>query len=126
MVDIVFLMIIFFMLVSTYISAENIDVELPQPDDSVAVGTEVPERVVLNCQYDPTAHQEVIYLMGPQQLDGLDHMEMQLMGMVAERPDIQIILRADRRIRYGRIREAMEAVARTGVSRLNIAAEMDE
>ena len=36
MVDIVFLLIIFFVLVSQFISADNILVELPEPDKSLA------------------------------------------------------------------------------------------
>ena len=51
MVDIVFLLIIFFVLVSQFISADNILVELPDPERSLAKAVELPERVVLNCQY---------------------------------------------------------------------------
>ncbi len=49
MIDVVFLLIVFFMLVSTFASAENVRMDLPQPDKSQAVNVKLSDRVVINC-----------------------------------------------------------------------------
>ena len=51
MIDVVFLLIIFFMLVSQFSSAENVEVELPEPERSQAIEATVPEKLILNIEY---------------------------------------------------------------------------
>ena len=125
MVDIVFLLIIFFMLVSQFITAENIPVELPQPQRSLARAIELPERVVLNCQYAGSVT-PVRYRLGPIAIVDLRELEERLTAVKRERPDVQVILRADRRVTYKDIRGAMQAVARAGIEHMNIAAEIED
>ena len=48
LIDVVFLLIIFFTLVSTFASAENVRMELPAPDKSRAELAKIVDRVVLN------------------------------------------------------------------------------
>ncbi len=126
MVDIVFLLIIFFMLVSSYISAENIEVDLPQPDNSVAAAAELPERIVLNCQRTPGGTTGVRYWVGPVLVEDLAQLELRLAAIGRDNPATEIVLRADRHVPYGRIRDAMEAIARSGLKTMNIAAGMED
>ncbi|MCH8853337.1 MAG: biopolymer transporter ExbD [Planctomycetes bacterium] len=129
MVDIVFLLIIFFVLVSQFISADNISVELPNPDSSLARAVELPERVVLNCQYvgaDATGRAEVRYLLGPIAVDNVTELQARLATVKQTRPDVQVILRADRRIGYNSVREAMQAIALARIENINIAAEVGD
>lgn len=126
MVDIVFLLIIFFMLVSSYISAENIEVDLPQPDNSVAASAELPERVVLNCQNSSAEASKVRYWVGPVLVEDVAQLELRLATIGRENPATEVVLRADRQVPYGRIRDAMEAIARSGLKTMNIAAGMED
>ena len=129
MVDIVFLLIIFFVLVSQFISADNISVELPNPDSSLARAVELPERVVLNCQYagaDITGRTKVRYLLGPIAVDNAKELQARLAAVKQKRPDVQVILRADRRISYESVREAMQAIALARIENMNIAAEVED
>ncbi len=129
MVDIVFLLIIFFVLVSQFISADNISVELPNPDSSLARAVELPERVVLNCQYagaDITGRTKVRYLLGPIAVDNAKELQARLVAVKKKRPDVQVILRADRRISYESVREAMQAIALARIENMNSAAEVED
>ncbi len=129
MVDIVFLLIIFFVLVSQFISADNIMVELPDPDKSLAKAIELPERVVLNCQYagsDPGGKVKVRFLLGPISIDNITELENRLRAVKEDRPEVQVVLRADRRTSYDSVREAMQAIAGAGIESMNIAAEVED
>ncbi len=129
MVDIVFLLIIFFVLVSQFISADNIMVELPDPDKSLAKAIELPERVVLNCQYagtEPSGKVNVRYLLGPISIENARELENRLRAVKEDRPEVQVVLRADRKISYDSVRAAMQAIARAGIENMNIAAEVED
>ena len=126
MIDVVFLLIIFFMLVGTFISAENLTVELPAPDRSLAAQIELPDRVVLNCQYVAAAPGGVQYRLGPIVLADMTELQARLTALAQDRPDIQVILRADRRIKYEMIRGCMQAIAEAGIQNMNIAAEVED
>ena len=129
MVDIVFLLIIFFVLVSQFISADNILVELPDPERSLAKAVELPERVVLNCQYvdrGPGGRSRARYLLGPIKVEDVRELEVRLGAVKKDRPDVQVILRADRKISYDIVRDAMQAIANAGIGNMNIAAEVED
>ena len=129
MVDIVFLLIIFFVLVSQFISADNISVELPDPDESLAKAIELPERVVLNCQYAGAGLNGDVrarYLLGPISVSDAGELEERLRAVKEDRPDVQVLLRADRKIRYESVRQAMQAIANAGIENMNIAAEVED
>ena len=126
MVDIVFLLIIFFVLVSQFISADNILVELPEPDKSLAKAVELPDRVVLNCRHASSAPGGVQYLLGPISIETTAELEQRLRAVKEARPDVQVLLRADRNVTYNGVRAAMQAVAKAGIEIMNIAAEVED
>ncbi len=129
MVDIVFLLIIFFVMVSSFISAENLRVDLPDPDESVAESAEIPDRVVLNCEFIGGwvgSKSSVRYHLGPILLDSVKELEARLAAVRQDRPDVQVLVRADRRVRYKLIRDAMAAIARAGIKEMNIVAEIED
>lgn len=126
MVDIVFLLIIFFMLVSSFISAENVRLELPQPEKSMAKVLDIPQRLVLNCRYVDSAPDTAQYHLGPVRLTGVEELQKRLEAAHAKDPDVEVIIRADKRIRYRRIRDAMKCVAAAGIKNMNVAAEIQD
>ena len=66
MIDVVFLLIIFFMLVSNFASAENVPMELPKPFKSQAKQVKLRDRVIINGQISESgATQSVWYRVGP-------------------------------------------------------------
>jgi biopolymer transport protein ExbD len=134
MVDIVFLLIIFFMLVSSFISAENVRLDLPRPEESLAEVLELPERIVLNCQYVPheqAASEAVQYHLGPVRIASLEELaarlkKAKLTAAKEHKPEVQVVIRADKRVRYGLIRDAMKCIAAAGIKDMHIAAEVED
>lgn len=129
MIDVVFLLIIFFVLVSTFASAERIAMELPHPDSSQAKNTKLTDRVIINVQLlnpDSGDRPEVGYSIGANRVESL--------GLISERlalyarlvPDLKVIIRADRRVEYGAVRRVMEAVAENGIEKMNMVAHVGD
>lgn len=129
MVDVIFMLTIFFMLVSTFSSKENIPMELPSPVASQAKTVEVPDRVVLNCSLaddDGDAGGGVLYQVGANPPASLDVLAKQLAAMKRQSPNLQVVVRADKRLMYRDVRAAMRVVALNKIQMLNVAAHTGE
>ncbi len=129
MVDVIFLLTIFFMLVSRFSSAEQIPMKLPEPDQSQAKVAKLPDRVVINCRLSgvPDADGDpVLYSIGPNRPEPLDIIAGRLAGMKRERPDIKVVVRADRRLHYDEVRSVMRVIAHNGIKMLNVVAHVAE
>lgn len=127
MVDVIFMLTIFFMLVSTFSSAENIPMDLPKPIASQARATQPPERVVLNCRLentlDPT-NSLPLYSIGPNRPESLAVISDRLAAMKEQTPNLKVIVRADRRLRYADVRAVMQIIADNNIDMLNVAAHV--
>lgn len=127
MVDVIFILTIFFMLVSRFSSAEQIPMELPKPFDSRAVVSKMPERIVVNCRLaDPSNPEQsaVLYSIGPNQPESLNVISERLANMKRISTDLKVIVRADRRITYGYVRALMQVIAQNGIDMLNVVAHV--
>jgi len=129
MVDVIFMLTIFFMLVSRFSSAEQIPMQLPKPQQSRAAVKKLPERIVINCRpADPAAPDlgAVLYSIGPNPPEPLEVIADRLAAMKRQYAAPQVVLRADRRLRYGRVREVMRVIAANEVDMLNVVAHVSE
>ena len=129
MVDVFFLLTIFFMLVSRFSSAEQVPMELPKPADSQAEVARMPERVVINCRLgdpDDPAGPAVLYSIGPNRPESLGVLSDHLAAMKRAAPHLKVVVRADRRLRYADVRRVMRVIARNDVEMLNVAAHVGE
>ncbi len=129
MIDVVFLLIIFFVLVSTFASAERVPMELPDPDASQAKNVKLTSRVIINVQRaDPAAADGsgVQYNLGAIRVDSLGDMSERLARYAREVPNLKVVIRADRRLPYGAVREVMEVVAENGIENMNIVAHVGD
>lgn len=129
MVDVIFLLTIFFMLVTRFSSAEQIRMDLPKPKDSRAKVTRMPERVVINCRLgdpDGPAGTSVLYGIGPNRPEPLGVISDRLAAMKQASPALKVVVRADRRLRYADVRALMRVIARHGIEMLNVVAHVAE
>ena len=129
MVDVIFMLTIFFMLVSRFSSAEQVPMALPQPADSQAKVTRMPQRVVINCRpADPDQPEEsaVLYSIGPNRPEPLAMIADRLAGMKQALPNMQIVVRADRRLHYADVRALMRVIAGLHIEMLNVVAHVGE
>lgn len=114
MIDVTFLLIVFFVLVSQIVEVENVDLDLPRPE---AAATELPgeqARVVINVL--PGAGGEAVgYRMGNRRYvadtGGLESLARSLAAMYRENPALGVNLRADRRTDYRWVEPVFQAVS---------------
>ena len=129
MIDVVFMLIIFFMLVSNFASVENVELDLPDPVHSQAAKVKLSDRVVINCllagPWSPTASR-AHYSIGPMRVASLEELSDRLAAAKAATPGLQVVLRADRRLPYAAVRQVMEVVARNQIEVMNIVAHARE
>ncbi len=125
MIDVVFLLIIFFMLVSTFVTAENVRMELPNPDKSLAQNVKVVDRVVINCRISDTGtEQRALYSVGPNPVESLEKISERLSAAKQANPQLRVIIRADKRLRYEQVRTVMDMVADNQIENMSLVAHV--
>lgn len=129
MVDVIFMLTIFFMLVTRFSSAEQVPMQLPKPDESQAKRATLPERVIINCRLaDPSGAtpRAVLYSLGPNRPEPLPQLSERLAAMKAATPQLKVVIRADKRIHYADVRAVMRVVAGHDIDMLNVVAHVSE
>jgi len=122
MIDVVFLLIVFFMLVSQFSSAEHVEIQLPEPDHSRAVESTIPEKVVINLQYvDPEL--PPTYLLGGLRVEGLAEVSRRLLLHKQQNPNLEVVLRVDKRVPYEYARQAMQTISTARIEMFHIVAK---
>lgn len=116
MIDVTFLLVIFFILVSRITSVEQVPLELPDPTEPVSQPPSESPRLVLNLVGDGRGEVGVVfdqneYPLSPSGRTALvDAMTARLVTI----PELQVNLRADRRIPYRHVDAIMEEIAKAG------------
>ena len=128
LIDVIFTLTIFFMLVSRFASNEQVVMELPKPRDSLAEIARLPDRVVINCRVPEWADatERVFYSLGPNAPEALSAIAERVGAMHAMSPALKVLIRADRRLSYAEVRPVMRLLAERGVRGVNVAALTDD
>ena len=129
MIDVVFLLICFFMLVSQFASAEHVAMDLPQPDQSQAANVKLTDRVVINCMLTTPqagAAGGMSCSIGPLRVASLTELSSRLAAARAANPNLQAVLRADRRLPYQSVRQVMEVIAENNIEVMYLVAHVGE
>jgi len=112
MIDLVFLLLVFFMCVSTLAEAErSVAVSLPEADRATLRGEDERLRWAVTVAADGTLH------LGaePVAAEGLDE---RLRPGLRERPDALVVVRADQAAAFRETRKALKAAAQAGAAEL--------
>lgn len=117
MIDMTFLLVVFFILVSRITSVEQVPLQLPSPFDPASNPAPEAPRLVVNVPGDD--YGEATGVVYDQQIYEIDENGMDLLaGAVAARleavPELQVNLRADRRVPYESVAPVMDALATAG------------
>jgi biopolymer transport protein ExbD len=114
LIDIVFLLLIFFLLTATYVKNPNLDINLPKASLNQVTSRDRDITIAItktgDLRYD---NQEV----SAQKLEGI------LRAQFAERSDAIVVIRADEGARHGNVVEVMDMAKRVGFGRLAIATQ---
>ncbi|HAW95762.1 MAG: hypothetical protein CMJ33_06195 [Phycisphaerae bacterium] len=113
MIDITFLLVVFFVVVSTISEVESVEMELPKPEPTASAPPPDQSRSVLNVLPDEEGEaagyrlNSVEYPLGA---DGIDALRRALTPMLRGNPDLRINLRADRRTSQKHIAPLLNAI----------------
>lgn len=113
MIDVTFLLIVFFVLVSRIVDVEHVDLELPRPDDPASAPLGDESRVVINIVPGASGTAEA-YRLGSREFPpneaGLEQLTARLAEALASSPSTQVNLRADQGTHYEWINPVIDAV----------------
>ncbi len=113
LIDIVFLLLVFFLLTSNFITANKIDVNLPEAS-SATPQTRANITVTIDASGD-------IHVEGkPVLLDGVENI---IKKRIADEPGIGVVIRADKSVTLGLAVPVMDAARSAGADRILLAAE---
>ncbi|PNU18828.1 biopolymer transporter ExbD [Geothermobacter hydrogeniphilus] len=114
MVDVVFLLLIFFMISTTFVETPGIDVNLPK--SSLEVTEKKPQeiKVFIDARGKIVIDEKQVSLKG---------LKDRLKAMGAKTAETTFVLMADRDVRHGRVVEVMDAAKEAGFEQLAIATE---
>ena len=111
LIDVVFLLLIFFMVSTTFLEKPGMRLDLPSAESSTS--QPMKELVIIVTQG------KKIHFRGQQ--IGLDQLEDPLKKALERSKDKQVIIRADRKVEYGFVVGIMDIARKSGAAGLTIA-----
>jgi biopolymer transport protein ExbD len=125
MMDVVFQLIIFFILVTNFAAADLPDMEPPAPEHSKARMLENVITRVINIVPDLTHQGFAKYiLIADKEIPIVRHAEVTSL-LIEEKqrvPALQVSLRVDRRVRFDQVEPVMRAITAAGIAKINLVA----
>ena len=120
LIDVVFILLLFFMVSTTFQRESEINIELPE-----ASAEPVEEREeMLELVIDAEGH----YFIGEQQVVNteLETLKQAIQKFLGERSEIPVVIRADRLTPYESVVRAMDATAQLGLVQMSLATSQPE
>ncbi len=114
MIDVTFLLIVFFVLVSQIVEVENVDLKLPELEDPASALPDDEQRSVISIVPGFEGH-ALEYRVGSRAFpvgdEGAEALTQHLAGLLRANPSLRVNLRADQHTHYRFVQPALEAVA---------------
>lgn len=115
LIDVVLLLVIFFMVSTTFVDESRLRVELPSASQQPQPAAEEPVVITVTAGGTYRVNEQPLVDTTPQTL------ERALSKVGQDDRDRPVVIRADGRASHQAVVTAMDAVARTGFTRVNIA-----
>src|SRR5689334_14074213 len=123
MIDVTFLLLFFFMITSRMASFEKSDVKLPHPHHNQSAERKLEEKVLINVRYVGEKTDPALTL-GAQTIATMAELSDRLGSIGRNRPDAQVVLRADKRLVYGQVRDILSLVGAAGLTHIQVVTEL--
>ena len=121
MIDVVFLLIIFFMLVAQLSRERTLELDLPSFDQRQSIPITSDSQLVINvAPDDDLTPWRIAHLAFSDNAQGRRRLAEVLQHARRRQPDLQVLIRADRVEHYDRVHPLMEAVAEAGVTEVGL------
>lgn len=126
MLDVVFQLIIFFILVNNFVSQDLPELEPPDPRHSKAILQENAADIrVVNVVPDlkrPGFADYVQFAREKLTIQRMDVLTALLKDERQKKPDLQVSLRVDKSVRFDQVQPVMQAITNAGIARINMVA----
>ena len=116
LVDVVFLLLIFFLLTATYVKNPNLDITLPKASIDQVTSKQRDVSIAVTEDGDVRYEGKVV---------SMDRLEGILRAEYSEDEDSIVVIRADKESRHGRVVEVMDLAKKVGFGRLAIAIQAE-
>lgn len=137
LIDVVFILIVFFMLICQFIVQENVPVEVPDACENAEMEIEDREPITVSVYASPedaagvTSYAVRARRFEPESVetaggDITGKLAAEIREQAERRTNPVIHLRADKNLRYADVQPALSALARAGVSEVHLAAYATE
>lgn len=127
MIDIVFQLLVFFMVASHLTNTQRDPISLPEPTNSQARELQRPEQLVINLFGDSQGQIRKIKANADLVADVPSLVDLLLrVGPGLSARNGTVILRADRNMQFSQMEKVLQAIANAGITSVHIAAECDE
>jgi biopolymer transport protein ExbD len=117
LVDIMLVLLIIFMLVSTFVAKEAIEVDLPH----AATGKEI-ERKTLSI----LVSQQGDYYLSGRKFETIEDLGTQVKQEKSENKEVQVVISADRKVNHGKVVDIIDLVRQLEIYDFAINVEYDE
>ena len=140
LIDVTFLLIVFFMLVNNIVASEAVPLLAPELDDPVTRALGDDEKIVISLvpmDFTPSDRAEYplnfpgaarFIRLGLQrfELTELAALTARLRELNAETPNRDVLLRADAAAHYREVEPLMTAITNAGIGRVHLVAQLDD
>jgi len=124
LIDVVFQLILFFMLSSTFVIQSSVNIEMAQAKGAVAFEQKDISITLAYGQGGPGGSGPIY--VNNTEIQDLGELSRVLSAAHAERPDVKVLVRPDARIQSARLIEVLGIAHSVGITRCGIAAEPEE
>ena len=118
LIDVVFQLLIFFMLTTTFVTHPTIKVDLPKASEK-AQPQKNPDEIVVALTRDG----RIVYDGHAVDTSSLESVFRKAAG---QKPDTTVMLQADREVTHGRVVQVMDLARRAGLRKLAIATQAEQ
>jgi biopolymer transport protein ExbD len=125
MIDVIFLLLLFFVIMAGFDASTRIQVQLPHPVGSRAERDSSSNRVVVNCEVADQRSNAVRYRIGADPPLPLPDIAERL--TLAKKADVASLhIRADRRLPFAKVRDVLTVAAQVGFENVSVAALQED
>ena len=114
LIDVVFILLIFFLITSTFVQNPGIEVQLPKASSAPPTSEQASVVITVTDQGRIIHHGEAV---------GIDELEIRLKGLHAKSPEQLVVVQADEATQHGQVVEVMDLARKVGFNMLAIATE---
>ena len=112
MVDVVFLLLIFFMISTSFVDPSGLSIDLPQSSAQKKSTESIDIKVFVSHTGEIEVDQTII---------GLDEFQQKLSMALSQNPDTALIIHADEQTDHGRVVQIMDRARSAGIKKMAIA-----